>query len=423
MKKTTFGLSLALVLVCGAGAFAQDEDPVSDNKWHSLFGSTHKKIAKEAINRINKGAYPDIEAAKDELRSGAASESGHADFWRDNGGNPKALWGNGDKKNQGGVLGNYKALNPEAAYHALGVICHLTQDMTVPAHAANIKHLSSEALEEYADFAGKIGQVPEIASSKLPYEYYQIAQDETRSRLSSWLNPDTGRQFWLPSPLAPKLGQDTTFGPRGDYGGGKDTYAFWQGGSNNGHGAASNRIMITRFPEICSERLGTAAGYTKAVMESASRLLPPLVKDLEVYPNVVTPGGKVKISFTALDNRTRDIRCSVRVTGPGGQEVYRVEGMAALEKIKPAPFNSSNNDSSAVVELFPESFMLNRRLSVELDGRKLTEGKYTVEVQLTDEDGNTIPADVNADSVRENNSRTGLSVVNVIPESPSSPAW
>ena len=54
-----------------------------------------------------------------------------------------------------------------------------------------------------------------------------------------------------------------------------------------------------------------------------------------------------------------------------------------------------------------------------MDTSKLTEGTYNIEVRLTDEDGNTVPADVNTDGIRENDSRAFLSVVNTLPESPA----
>ncbi len=421
MNEKTYSLAIALLLAGGTCVSALDAGPGGDTRWHSLFGSTHKKIAKEALKRINKDAYPDLDRASSILKDGSASESGHADMMKDNGGRPKEIWETGNRKNPGGVLGNYKALKPGDAYQALGVICHLTQDMAVPAHAANIEHFLSEGLEEYAAFFGEIGQVPEIDSSKAPYEYYQLLQDDTRSRLASWLNPETGVPFWVPSPEASRSGEDVTFGARGSYGGGKDTYIFWKDkpGGNSGHGSNTGRTMVSRMPEISRERVGTSAGYTRAVMESASRLLPPLVKDLSVYPNVITPGGKVKLSFIALDNRSRALRYSVRLIGAKGNVSVLTEGTAALDKPSGSLYPSQNSDGGTQ-DVPAENFLFSRGLSTTWEPRQLAEGTYTVEVQLTDEDGNTVPAEVNTDGIRENDSRTFLSVVNTIPEPPAS---
>ena len=44
MNKKTFSIGLLLILAAGANAFAQYKDLVNDTKWHSLFGSTHKKL-------------------------------------------------------------------------------------------------------------------------------------------------------------------------------------------------------------------------------------------------------------------------------------------------------------------------------------------------------------------------------------------
>lgn len=409
-----------------ASSYAQYDGLQDVTKWKSLFGATHKKIAVEALKKIDKNLYPDIAKAASLLKDGSASENGHPDFWHDNGGLPKDLWENGDAKNSGGVLGNYKTLNTETAYRNLGIICHLTQDMAVPAHAANIAHLMSEGMEEYADYDPTFGPVPAIDTSRQPYEYYQAMQDDTRSHLSSWRNPDTGIPYWVPSPSAPRFGQDATKGPGGAYGGGHDTYSSWiDDSAYGGQGNTNNRKLVARIPEICRDRLGMAAGYTMATLESASKKLPPLVKNFAVYPNVVTPGSKVDISFIALENRSRNVKCSITLTPIGGQPQTLLVGDIVLNDPTTAGYSSGpggdsgNNTPSSV----PENYLFNRSLSFSwnglLSGKPPAEGSYLVEVLLTDEDGNTIPAEVNTDSMRENDSRAVLSVVKTLPPPPA----
>ena len=80
----------------------------------------------------------------------------------------------------------------------------------------------------------------------------------------------------------------------------------------------------------------------------------------------------------------------------------------------------SQNPDGGSQDVPAENFLFSRGLKVSWDTRNLAEGTYIVEVQLTDEDGNTVPADANSDDIRENDSRTFLSVVNTIPEPPAS---
>lgn len=420
-KKFTLGLAV-LTLGCGL-SFAQESTLASGlentTKWHSLFGSTHRKLAKEAMKRIDKNVYPDIERMADQLREGAYSESGHQNFWKDNGGFPKDLWGKGDKKNSGGVLGNYEAFKTQEAYKNIGRICHLTQDQAVPAHAANIQHLTSEGMEAWADWDFQLGQVPEIDPSKQPYEYYQDQQDDTRSRLSTWVNPVTGVPYWV-APMTAKSGEDVTMGTRGAYGGGKDTYSEWiDDNNNNFEGNSNNRKLVTKMPEICSERLGTSVGYTKAVMIAASNRLPPLVKDIKVVPNVVLPGGKADIFFTAMDNKSRSVKYTITITGPAGTETL-TEGEIPLNKPMPISYNNNNYSNNNQPETTAENFMFYRGNKAAwngtIGGKPLAEGAYTIEVQLTDEDGNMVPEDVNTDSVRDNDTKIALNVVNVAPK-------
>ncbi len=421
MNEKTVNLLMALLLAGGNCAFAQEAGPVASDRWRSVFGSTHRAIAKAALKLIDKNVYPDLDRVSSILKSASSSESGHADI-HDNGGKPREVWETGNKKNPGGVMGNYKALKPGDAYENLGVVCHLTQDMAVPTHAANVDHFMSDGFEAYAAFFGDvIGEVPVIDPSRAPYEYYQMMQDDTRSHLPGWVNPETKLPFWVASPQAVRFGEDVTFGPHGSYGGGKDMYTYWadKPGSYSGHAGTNNRTMYSRLPEVSAERLGAAVGYSKVVMESASRRLPPLVKDLSVYPNVVTPGTKVKLYFIALDNRTRNLKYSVLLTNSRGETAVLTEGTAAMDKPSGGLYPSQNSDGNTE-DVPAENFLFSRGLKTNWDTRSLAEGTYTVEVQLTDEDGNTVPSDVNSDGIRENDTRAFLSVVNTIVEPPAS---
>lgn len=410
-KKLSFMVPAA-VMAFSSSAFA----------WGSLGilgSSTHTKIAAKALSQLDAGAYPDMDLRGEQIKNGSTSEAGHEKI-HNGGGKLKDWWDGADGRDtlKGGVLPNYTKLDIQDAYLNIGRMCHLTQDQAVPAHAAHIPHsivlnLPPDGVEKYTGKNHDFGPLPEVAPDKQPYEYYQVLQDETKSHFAEWVSPVTGKPFW--AAVSDNLRQqDATLGPLGAYGGGADT--FLQSAENDARqpGAPSAR-------EIAARQLGMAAGYTKALIESASRRLPPLVAGFSVYPNVAAPGAKVQFAFTALENRTRHLKYAVTLTPRGGEPRTVLAGDLGLDKPRPA-FNSGGDNPPPAPR--PEELLFNKRVNLDwaavLDGRPLPEGVYTVQVQLTDDDGNTVPASVNADDTRENDTAAVLSVVSrAEPETPS----
>jgi len=375
-----------------------------------LGSSTHTKIAAKALSQLDMGAYPDMDLYSGQIKDGSTSEAGHEKI-HNGGGKLKDWWDGADGRDtlKGGVLPNYTKLDVRDAYLNIGRMCHLTQDQAVPAHAAHIPHsivlhLPPDGVEKYTGKNHDFGPLPQVAGDKQPYEYYQILQDETKSHLAEWVSPATGQPFWATAADNARYA-DATLGPAGVYGGGGDT--FLQSAEND---ARMPGVMSAR--EIAARQLGMAAGYTKALIESASRRLPPLVARLSVYPNVAAPGAKVQIAFTALENRTRHLKYSVTLTPRGGEPRTVLLGDLGLDKPRPA-FNNGGDNQPVRPE--PEELLFNKRVNLNWaavqDGRPLAEGVYTVQVQLTDDDGNTVPASVDADDTRENDTVTLLTVV------------
>ncbi len=407
LNKKFAAVTPVLILALSSSAFA----------WESialLKSSTHKKIADKALHLVDFSQYPDMDTASQQIKDGSSSEAGHENI-HNGGGKPQDWWTGGDGRGtlKGGVLPNYTRLQITDAYMNIGRMCHLTQDQAVPAHAAHIPHsvvlnLPPDGMEKYVGKHPDFGAIPQVSNEKMPFEYYQMLQNDTRQHLAEWINPRTGGPFWTPSVEASRY-VDATQGPIGVYGGGADT--FGDAVTENLRSGASMTAA-----EIAARQLGMAAGYTKALVESASRRLPPLVSGLSVSPNVVTPGSIVEIDFTALENRTNHVRYTVVLTAKGGQPQTAMTGELTLDKPRPV-VNSGNDNSQAVT---PENNLFNRRVSLKLgsmpNGRPLAEGTYAVEVQLTDDDGNTIPASVNTDDVSGNNSIAVLSVVNTAPK-------
>jgi|GEM_PF-2214008 len=408
-KKFAFAAPV-LVLALSSNAFA----------WGSigiLGASTHTKIADKALHLIDFNLYPDMDTSSRLIKNGSTSEAGHEKI-HNGGGKLKDWWTGADGRDtlKGGVLPNYTKLKISDAYLNIGRMCHLTQDQAVPAHSARVPHsvvlnLPPDGMEKFTGKHDDFAEVPQIENNKKPYEYYQILQSETRSHLGEWKNPRTQVPYWNLSDEGARL-QDATQGAPGHYGGTGDTYLE--------DALAGTKLTAAGLTatQLAARQLAMAAGYTKALVESASKLLPPLVSGLAVYPNVATPGHKVEIAFTALENRTRHLKYAVVLTRKGGQPQTVLAGEIGLDKPRVSFNTGSAGDQQAAPA--PEESLFNKRVSLKWDampaGKPLAEGLYAVEVQLTDDDGNTVPASVNLDDMRENNSVTMLSVVNTEPQ-------
>lgn len=372
----------------------KNADP--DSRWWSVsfFGSGHKASTKAALKAIDRSVYPDLGAAKDILISGSNDESGHLSKEL-NGGPVKEIWFGNTPFSKGGVLVNYTQFKFEEAYARLGAICHLTQDQTVPVHVANIKHYIQDSFEGFYGNDVKITARRGDADRE-PYEYYQVVQDETRSKLPGWTDPATGLPYWVSAEGAPRFGEDVTYGPWGHYGGRKnrDVYAVPPQQDYSGDGGNNNNAWVSARPEIRQQQLNISGEVTISVLESASRRLPPLVRDLSVSGVPARGAGapSYSVKFSVHENRTPNVKYAVSVYREGELLGKIIEGAATLFPAKdgvPIVFSGTLSASWAGVVGF----------------QRLAPGQYTVDVRITDEDGNVTPDLVNEDSLPENDTK------------------
>ena len=353
-------------------------------KWSSLFGGVHKKISKAAMATLNS---PEFALRKGAIISGSSSESGHPSMSA-NGGDVASIWYGTSKAGiRGGVIKNYERFNSSTAYENIGVICHLTQDMAVPTHVANIPHglfVHNDTFEgwnsddEITVPAGADGALP-------PFGYYQPLQNETRLKLMKWVSPVTGEPYWLEPANRLPLGQDTTRGPKGHYGGagGEDLFA---------------KDKVTLSPEIHREQLAAAALATVNIVKAASRMLPPLAYDLKMKDGDTVKQGRIApLSFGALDNNSSRVNCVINIYS-GGVFVGEMS-RGALGMVEPKSWRMP---------------FFSNRVRTEwtgmADGKTLPPGEYTLEVTLTDEDGNVTPEEVNQDDITETDTRLKVTV-------------
>ncbi|NLH39935.1 MAG: hypothetical protein GX445_07740 [Elusimicrobia bacterium] len=277
-----------------------------DRWWSSVFFNTHKKIAQKSFSLISKNDYPDLFYYKDKLIDGASDEDGHPTK-KDNGGYPYDIWFSTKELNNGkeiGVLYKYFNKKFEDAYENIGIICHLTQDQAVPTHAANIEHSFFDQFERY------YGENENIDISNFsfifpsyfkPWDYYQYVQDDTRRHLNEWLDPETKIPYWQSAKDAPPLGKDSTMGPHGQYGGGKDHFTTTQ--CENNYSGNYECKSVPKSPEIGQRQIAMAIFATASLLESASRNLPPIIDDFQII--------NTSIRFKILENRCNVVSYSL----------------------------------------------------------------------------------------------------------------
>ena len=225
------------------------------------------------------------------ILSGMGSEDGHPNLFA-NGGDTKKLWER--------ALKEYKDLNFQIAYENIGLICHLTQDQAVPVHAANINHVITfgdkfeSAVKKNLSLFDKVKAKAEAVrmNAMQPYEYYQALQDDTRSHLTEWVNPQTGKMYWPPSADA-RAGQDSTRGSWSHYYDDKDTY--------------DKNVS----PQIIQTQTVKAAAYTEGVLKAAAKLLPPVAGSLSALRAEDKNGAAVDFKLNIFDNRLGDIKIKI----------------------------------------------------------------------------------------------------------------
>ncbi|MFA6433788.1 MAG: hypothetical protein WCW52_03755 [Elusimicrobiales bacterium] len=373
MKMNKTNLTAAVLAVYAAASVS------AARAWKSAPLLAHTNIMHSALERVDKAAYPDLDDFKVVLLEGANDESWHT-LDSPNGGNPEDIWFGEKTETAFGVLGNYAALDLEHAYRRIGSICHLTEDQASPPHAANVYHGLTDRFEtSAANHSAPLREAPAEAGAKEPYAYYQETQDDTRGMLRSWVNPDTGRPYWVEDrDSGVALGQDSTYGIFGGYGAGKDSFPL---SSDN-----------ERAAPIVDRQYQLAARATLNVLISASKRLPPIVSDL----STVVRGGNIEIDFNAGDNRSSQVSYQI-----GVYQHSRLLGLIKAGELELNRHGTHGMTMGAKVQVIWDG---------TVEGKKLPAGDYVVQVTLTDSDNNTTPEGVNTDKSRVNSTKAYVSL-------------
>jgi hypothetical protein len=281
-----------------------------------------------------------------------------------NGGNPGDLW---VKK----AVKQYENGDYDDAYDYIGCILHLDQDQAVPAHAFDIQHVGYFAwgdiyrhfgddlekyAKEYADVYSHLNSASIKGGISSPFEFYGDMIETTRSAVNN-------------NAVLPPEGQNWTdywtngvYGPR-RFPNHQDT----------------EKGYVDQHDNMVSHRITDAISYSAGNLAAASKILPPTVKDIEIYPatetmpEIDTEYG-TQIEFKILENRTQIVKIYITV---GDQPIISDE--YGTGKV----FNLSNGS-----ELPWEG-----DYSITWDG-KLADGKYPsngihiLKVYIDDDDGN-----------------------------------
>lgn len=340
---------------------------------------THDHITGAAIQMVDANQYPDIAnyAATIKSHSYGASAEGYAHGGPDAGWWDRLLaWVTYD----GGPIGEWllkidahskNAADVTKVYQELGYLAHEIADQTSPTHAANIPHGPLDWFEFQTGTPSISGSVSPLDVSILSQvsRYYSQALKDTKEALPGYTDPapppgEPSTTYWTPNP---NYNGDARQTPDGTYGG--ITVFYDQDGMRHRF-EHQDTFSTTKSSAIAPTQASLAAGLVAGMLQSVSKLLPPLIENASLSP-VNWPGsGPFTLTLHALENRVR----TVRVTA----EIFDSNGASVRKPLDLSP-----------VSLDPGSRLpWEKDVSLDVDVSGLPEGTYKMKVTLRDADNN-----------------------------------
>lgn len=439
-SKAVASVILLAVVLQGSSAFGW---------WSAYTGtvdSTHFKIAQQAYLMIGDD-YPDIITYRDRgpglegglegWMSGPTDDvNAHGkkyemeynveaqDF---NGGPILAWWGNDPSYPEDGVLVKYKQFNfsdgEYSAYYYLALMAHIISDHGVPAHAANVFHNQpyqptnfeetyGDNLESYAywvNFPEDSYTINELPGNYPPDYYLNTdsgAISVTKKKLERWVDPDNHTPYWVPS----------------------QNYIGQMFESNWGHyGLATSEGFQDTYSSvkdkygIIPEQLDQSVSLISGFLRTASRALPPLVKDLSITTQDDEPQFAGTIAFELLENRTSQVTVNIRaVSTQEGGDTYVVS--AGGQTWKDVAVDLTRGEDLP--------WGIDRTLTwsgagwSEKTGKfvYLPNGEYWLKLEVQDGDGNEVNAvysTINNDGIPQNDTAKKFNVRTSAPAAPT----
>jgi len=293
------------------------------------------------------------------------------------------------------VLEDYKNKRFKEAYHRIGVLLHLTEDATVPAHVRITPH--GKGSEQYfgAGKASRTDTQPTYKNNRIPpgislldtvgddlFEQVienlasekkiriiahgpvelpspEVYMKATRNVVRRYLDSDSyWDQYWQ---------KNNTFNSWGRYG---------TGGNNFGNGVNPLGSKETRLVTFV---FNTAIANTAGQLQVISKKLPPIAENLSISPKVFDGKG-TKITFSVLENRTGAVRVKLTVGDEKGPSIIDEDG-----KIYDGRSMLDLGQETGSFQLpFTKNFTLNWRGNTT--GGKITAGSGKVILAVVDGD-------------------------------------
>ncbi|MBI2327095.1 hypothetical protein HYU92_02145 [Candidatus Curtissbacteria bacterium] len=295
------------------------------------------------------------------------------------------------------VLADYKNKKFKEAYHRIGVLLHLTEDATVPAHVRIAPHgrgseeyfgtgkssrsdaqptyknnrippgislidtVGDDLFEQVVENMAAKKQIRILANKPILLSSVDVYMMATRDIVKKYLDSDSyWDQYWQ---------KNNSFSTWGRYG---------AGGNNFGKGA---KVLGSKESLLVTFVFNTAIANTAGQLQVISKKLPPIAEDLFFAPNKFDEQG-TKINFTVLENRTRAVKIKLTVGSENGPSIIDEAGQIYDGK---SNFDLVENQGSFKLP-YRKTFAVSWK--GETTGGKIKAGSQKVTLAVVDGDGN-----------------------------------
>lgn len=295
------------------------------------------------------------------------------------------------------VLEDYKNKRFKEAYHRIGVLLHLTEDATVPAHVRIAPHgrgseqyfgtgkaartdaqptyknnrvppvinffdtVGDDLFEHIVENLASKGKIRLTARGPVELPSPDVYMEATRNVVKRYLDSDPyWDQYWQ---------KNNSFNSWGRYG---------AGGNNFGNGA---KTLGQKESRLVTFAFNTAIANTAGQLQVVSKKLPPIAENLAISPEKFADQG-TKITFTVSENRTGAVRVKLTVGDENGPSIIDENGKIYDGR---STFDLDENEGSFQLP-FAKNFVVNWQ--GKTTAGKIAAGSWEITLAVIDGDGN-----------------------------------
>jgi hypothetical protein len=359
----------------------------------------HELLTRRSINNLIT-ICPDVNSYSTPIIDGASTEGlfgigahksvdNSVSYWRGN----ESLW-------ESNVIKEYLSFNFLNAYKRLGYVAHLTQDIFVPAHQKTVFH--GLPVKYISAPGGNELNPPTVFSHSDRFEVLASQSDNDQippsaSIEQAVLDPEKNcmSKFWL----SDNDDSDLEVGGWGSYGRSVTELCDLPDTASGEDWFADPKYssLVIYGQRVVDGQLYLARMATESTLERISKQLPPLVRNLQVTGCTAGVTSGVSISFDILENRTPDIIYTINLLQKNGGQVGQI-----LTDATGLNFGS--------FQLPYAAHFSGIKWDGTINGQRIADGDYVIDVRATDADGNTTPDDVNIDGIPENDTIFSCSI-------------